>query len=267
MDNKSTRHISSYDDYDALMARVTGKLWTVDPPRIEMDYNVGGENDNLDFAWGKDGVVRAYSLGQHSVNVIQIITIAYNGHRTNIEGSAGLEPGWFDSSKFSQALLVTEFSKDDIAGSTTHVTGRIITADDETSRVIGVFEMDADKGMWHNIANGLAWTYETVGGAAGAVGDGLGVVGGNLGESFAANVAAAGSGIRDGAVIIGNGLGDAGGAIGDGLGAAVGGATNFVGDIMYNMTARALYESGYIQAAATIAIILVAIDLRKNKII
>ena len=110
MDNKSTRHISSYDDYDALMARVTGKLWTVDPPRIEMDYNVGGENDNLDFAWGKDGVVRAYSLGQHSVKVIQIITIAYNGHRTNIEGSARLEPGWFDSRKFSQALLVTEFS-------------------------------------------------------------------------------------------------------------------------------------------------------------
>ena len=108
---------------------------------------------------------------------------------------------------------------------------------------------------------------EFVSGAAGAVGDGLGVVGGNLGESFAANVAAAGSGIRDGAVIIGNGLGDAGGAIGDGLGAAVGGATNFVGDIMYNMTSRALYESGYLQAAAAIAIILVAIDLRKNKII
>ena len=161
------------------------------------------------------------------------------------------------------SLLVAEFSKDDLAGSNTHVTGKIITVDDGKPHVVGVFEMDVDKGMWYNIVNGLAWAYEAVGGGLGTVGDGLGVVGGNLGESFAANVAAAGSGIRDGAVIIGN----AGRAIGDGLGTAVGGATNLVGDIMYNMTARALYESGYLQAAATIAIILVAIDLRKNKII
>ena len=41
------------------MARVTGTLRTFDPPSntAEMDYDVGDENDHLDFAWGKDGVV------------------------------------------------------------------------------------------------------------------------------------------------------------------------------------------------------------------
>ena len=58
--------------------------------------------------------------------------------------------------------------------------------------------MDVDKGMWYTIVNGLAWTYEAVGGAAGTVGEGLGVVGDGLGESFVANAAAAGGGIRDG---------------------------------------------------------------------
>ena len=310
LDTNRTHHISIYDDYDALMARVTGQLTYFDAPRnpVEMEYDVGAETDHLDFAWGKDGVIRAYYLGQHSVSVIQIITITYNGRRTNIEGAAGLAPGWFDSRKFSQALLVVEFSKDDLWGrGDTHVTIKIITVVDEVAKVIGVFVMDVDKGMWHNIVNGLSWTYGSLftgAGVAGevissagsvlgeslaanvdaagsglgtvssAVGDGIVVIGNVLGESLAANVDAAGEGIvglgnglRGAGGAIGEGLRDAGGAIGEGLGSVVGGVTDYVGDVMYNMVTKAFYESGYLQAAATIAVVLVLIDLKKNKII
>ena len=61
---KTTHHISSYDDYDALMYRLTGKLRTFDAPRnqIEMEYDVGDENDHLDYAWGKDGIYLTWTL-------------------------------------------------------------------------------------------------------------------------------------------------------------------------------------------------------------
>jgi hypothetical protein len=259
---KTTHHISSYDDYDALMARVTGKLRTFVPPRnaIEMEYDVGDENDNLDYAWGKDGKVRAYYLGQHSVKVIQIISVA----QSHLEaGASRLQPGWFDSRIWSRALLVAEFRKDDIVGSNTNVTGKVITVDDGVSRVIGVFDIDVDRGTWHSIVNGLAWTY-----------DSAGAVGGAFSESFGANVDAAGDGLRSvgtGIVVIGgavgSGLNTAGELIGDGLGSVVGGTTNFFGNIAYNMAVKAFYESGYIQAATAIAIVLVLIDLKKNKII
>ena len=268
LDTKRTHHISSYDDYDALMARVTGQLTYFDAPRtpVEMEYDVGAESDHLDFAWGKDGVVRAYYLGQHSVKVIQMVKASSE--------TVMQQPGLFAWPGWKQSLLVVEFSKDDLADSNTHVTIKIITVEDEVAKVIGVFDMDVDKGMWHNIVNGLSWTYGSLFTGAGVAGEVIGSVGGVLGESLVANVDAAGSGlgtasraVGEGIVVIGNGLSGAGGAIGDGLGAAVGGVTNFVGDIMYNMATKAFYESGYIQAAAAIAIVLVAIDLKKNKII
>ena len=48
VDNKSTRHISSYDDYDALMSRLTLQLTLFDEPRntVDMEYDVGDENEH-----------------------------------------------------------------------------------------------------------------------------------------------------------------------------------------------------------------------------
>ena len=270
--SKRTHHISSYDDYDALMARVTSKLTFFDTPRnaVDMEYDVGDENDHLDFAWGKDGVVRAYYLGQHSVKVIQMVKAS--------KETVQQEPGWFSSTEWRQSLLVAEFRKDDLAGSNTHVTGKIITVDDRTSNVIGVFDMDVDKGMWYNIVNGLAWTLDSVATGASAVGGGLGEAGGVLGDSFVANAAAAGNGldttgraVGGGIVVVGGvvgeGLSTVGSAVGSGLGSAIGGTVNFFGDIAYDMALNAFYQSGYIQAAATVAVVLVLIDLKKNKII
>ena len=254
------------------MARVTSKLTFFDTPRnaVDMEYDVGDENDHLDFAWGKDGVVRAYYLGQHSVKVIQMVKAS--------KETVQQEPGWFSSPEWRQSLLVAEFSKDDLAGSNTHVTGKIITVDDRTSNVIGVFDMDVDKGMWYNIVNGLAWTLDSVVTGAGAVGGGLGEAGGVLGDSFVANAAAAGNGldtagraVGGGIVVVGGvvgeGLSTVGSAVGSGLGSAIGGTVNFFGDIAYDMALNAFYQSGYIQAAATVAVVLVLIDLKKNKII
>ena len=138
--------------------------------------------------------------------------------------------------------------------------------------------MDVDKGMWYNIVNGLAWTFDSVATGASAVGGGLGEAGGVLGDSLVANAAAAGNGLATagravggGIVVVGGVVGDGlstlGSAVGNGLGAAIGGTANFFGDMAYNMAARAVYESGYLQAAAAIAIVLVAIELKKNKII
>ena len=70
--------------------------------------------------------------------------------------------------------MVAEFSKDDLVGSNTHVTGKVITVDGGISQVIGVFDMDVDRGMWYNIVNGLAWTYDSAVTGAGKVGSGLG---------------------------------------------------------------------------------------------
>ena len=72
-----------------------------------------------------------------------------------------------------------------------------------------------------------------------------------------------GSGIET----VGGGLAVAGATIGSGIGSAIGGVANMAGDVVYNMAARAFYDSGYIQAATTIAVVLIFIDLRKNKII
>ena len=108
----------------------------------------------------------------------------------------------------------------------------------------------------YDLMSGLAWTFDAVvaGAAIGlnTVGDGLGAVGEGLGT---------------GIEVVGDGLGAAGGAIGSGVGRAIGGATNLLGKAAYNMDVNAFYESGYIPAATTIAIVLVLIDLRKNKII
>jgi hypothetical protein len=259
---RTTHHISSYDDYDALMARVTRNLTFFDPPRnhLEKEYDVGDEHDHLDYAWGKDGVIRAYYLGQHSVKVIQMVKASTR--------SIQQEVNWFTTVEWRRALLVTEFSKSDLFGSSTHVTGKVITVDGGTSaEVIGVFDMDVDRGMWYNIINGLAWTYDSAVSGAGSVGSAFS-------DSLGANIDSAGDGLRsvgNGIVVvggvIGDGLGTAGELIGDGLGSAVGGTTNFFGNIAYNMAVKAFYESGYIQAATTIAIVLVLIDLKKNKII
>ena len=77
---------------------------------------------------------RAYYLGQHSVKVIQMVKAS--------KQTVQQEPGWFGSVEWRQSLLVAEFSKDDLAGSNTHVTGKIITVDNGISYVKGVFYMD-----------------------------------------------------------------------------------------------------------------------------
>ena len=136
--------------------------------------------------------------------------------------------------------------------------GKIIDAPHD--RVIGAFNMNISRGAMYHLMSGLAWTFDAVvaGAATGlsTAGSGLEAVGSGLG-----------GGVAIGIEVVGNGLGAAGELIGDGLGTVIGGTTNFFGNIAYNMAVKAFYESGYIQAATAIAIVLVAIDLKKNKII
>ena len=261
-DPSSRHHISSHEDYDMIMGQVVGKLITLEAPVwMDLEYDVGDENDDLDYAVGADGVVRAYYLGGRDVKVIQLIHIMKPGRHTHRLFSTTA----LDAQSWAPALVAIKFTRLDLMGGTIRVDGKIIDA--PLNRVIGSFNMNISRGAMYNLMSGLAWSFDAiVGGAASGLstaGSGLEAVGSGLGAAGGA----VGSGIGTGIEVVGNGLGAAGELIGDGLGSAVGGTTNFFGNIAYNMAVKAFYESGYIQAATTIAIVLVLIDLKKNKII
>ena len=188
--------------------------------------------------------------------MIQIINITKPG-RTHRWFSTAAE----DERFWMSALVAIKFTRLDLMGGDIGVDGKIIDA--SLNRVIGAFNMNISRGAMYDLMSGLAWTFDAVvaGAAIGlnTVGNGLGAVGDGLG--------AVGEGIGTGIEVVGDGIGAAGGAVGRGVGTVVGGAANLVGDMAYNMAKKTFIESGYIQAATTIAIVLVLIDLRKNKII
>ena len=265
-------HISSYEDYDMIMGQVVGKLKTLESPVwMDVEYDVGDENDDLDYAIGADGVVRAYYLGGRDVKVLQMINIRKPGV-THRSFSTNTENPEF----WTQALVAIRFTRLDLMGGTIGVDGKIIDAD--FNRVIGSFHMNITRGSMYHLMSGLAWTFDavvagaatvisTAGSGLEAVGSGLGAAGSAVGSGLGAAGGAVGRGLGTGIEVVGDGLGAAGGAVGRGIGSAIGGATNLVGDVAYNMAMNAFYQSGYIQAAATIAVVLVLIDLKKNKII
>ena len=142
--------------------------------------------------------------------------------------------------------------------------------------------MTVYRGTMYRLMSGLAWTFDavvagaaiglnTVGSVSGAtgtaIGGGIGTGIEVVGDGLGAAGSAIGSGTGTGIEVVGDGLGAVGGAVGRGVGTVIGGATNILGNVAYNMAMKAFYESGYIQAATTIAIVLELIDLRKNKII
>ena len=196
-----------------------------------------------------------------------------------------LKPGpkhrWFSTNTenpafWMQTLVAIKFTRLDLMGGTIRVDGKIIDA--PHNRVIGTFNMAIGRGAMYNLMSGLAWTFETVvaGAAAGLSGasSGLETVGSGLGAAGGAVGSGIGSGLNTGIEVVGSGIETVGGGlavagatIGSGIGSAIGGVANMAGDVVYNMAARAFYESGYIQAATTIAVVLIFIDLRKNKII
>ena len=249
-------HISSYEDYDMIMGQVVSKLKILEAPAwMDSEYDVGDENDDLDYAIGEDGVVRAYYLGRDTVKVIQMINVKKPDRKYRYVSTTEDGPSW------TPALVAIKFTRIDLLGGTIRVDGKIIDA--YLNKVIGSFNMNIDRGTMYNIMSGLAWTFDSVvaGAAVGLDGASTVIVGAGVVGS------AVGSGLGTVGSAVGSGLGTVGSAIGNGAGAVIGGTANLVGDAAYNMAVRAFYDSGYIQAATAIGIVLVVIDLKKNKII
>ena len=111
-------HISSYEDYDMIMGQVVGRLKTLESPVwMDVEYDVGDENDDLDYAISEDVVVRDYYLGGRDVKVIQMINISRT-HRLSTTAE--------DARFWTSALVAIKFTRLDLMGGTIGVVGKII---------------------------------------------------------------------------------------------------------------------------------------------
>ena len=221
---KHGHHLSSYEDYDMIMGQVVGKLKNLESPVwMDLEYDVGDENDDLEYAVGADGVVRAYFLGGRDVKVIQMINVQKPARHTYRLFSTDARDAQF----WTSALVAIKFTRLDLMGADIGVDGKIIDA--SQNKVIGAFHMTVSRGTMYRLMSGLAWTFDavvagsavglntvgTVSGATGtAIGGGIGTGIEVVGDGLGAAGSAIGSGIGTGIEVVGDGLGAAGSAIG-----------------------------------------------------